>query len=118
LTALREWEGGSPFLLAADPTIVQGVLARESAHGEYGGYPDTTDQKNWAEPATWAEEVAKPPPKGPWMKRWIVLFGAWIGLLLNGFIFNSATLLIPYLDAHSATKGTGVLCITMLNTAW
>jgi hypothetical protein len=52
------------------------------------------------------------------MKRWIVLFGAWIGLLLNGFIFNSATLLIPYLDAHSATKGTGVLCITMLNTAW
>jgi hypothetical protein len=122
LAALREWDGGQPFLLVADSAIVKDVLDRESAHGEYGG-PDipaysSPKLKALTQPRKILGEIAKAAAKPPWMKRWIVLFGGWIGLFLNGFLFNSSTLLIPFIDAHSANAGTGVLCVTMLNTAW
>ena len=123
LRELREGDGGQPFLLDADPSVVMGVLAEEGALGTYGDPEEAgkTWAEDWAEP--WAEPQASPRQevantKGPWMKRWIVLFGAWVGLLLNGFIFNSATLLMPYIDGHTGKAGSGVLCITMLNTAW
>jgi hypothetical protein len=59
-----------------------------------------------------------PPKPAHWIKRWVVLFGAWIGILKTGFMFNSSTLLIPYIDAHNGTPGSGVLCITLYQTAW
>jgi hypothetical protein len=113
LAALREGDGGQPVLLTADSSIVMGVLDEECAQGEYGGpakFPKTLTE---------AHEVAiTAKSQHPWLKRWTVLFGGWIGLFLNGFFFNSSTLLIPFLDAHAATAGTGVLCVMMINTSW